>query len=416
MTDQRYYLRLRGKISGPFSLTQLQALRARGQLGRFHEVSEDRQSWMPASSLSGLFAPEPSAHTAAGVLLDVPPSLPPGGVQEVPATPPGVAQTPPGVRTPGRGVAAPAPTWFYATPEGEQRGPLPWPQLETLWQNGQIDDDTLVWQEGMPEWAPFADVADQAAAEGQGADVLGAAPSSRSERLGWQRFVTGEFLLLIEAFVAAGAAVLFGLAMLVAMSSRGAGAGGAPILIILFALVYLGAQSVGATGAGFAAAIPPSSGARGLAIAAFVLSIVKPALFLVVQVVGWGTSPLVFLLNPSAGALLLILFMAFGAVCLARPILVLLLLGTVVRGLRARKLIWPAQGLLIYYIALASIIALTSIGFFAVASGGDRDGAGGTVLTVIFILIFLAYLGWLAWYTIFLLQVRGLLQGLVGRR
>ena len=39
MTARAYYIRLRGKISGPFASDQLQALQRRGQLGRFHEVS-----------------------------------------------------------------------------------------------------------------------------------------------------------------------------------------------------------------------------------------------------------------------------------------------------------------------------------------------------------------------------------------
>jgi hypothetical protein len=57
-SSQSRYIRSRGKILGPFSVEQLQLLRDRGQLHRFHEVSEDRLTWVTAASLSDLFPPE----------------------------------------------------------------------------------------------------------------------------------------------------------------------------------------------------------------------------------------------------------------------------------------------------------------------------------------------------------------------
>lgn len=58
MTATPLYIRSRGKVLGPFSSEQLQLLRDRGQLRRFHEVSQDRQTWVPATSLTDLFPPD----------------------------------------------------------------------------------------------------------------------------------------------------------------------------------------------------------------------------------------------------------------------------------------------------------------------------------------------------------------------
>src|SRR5262245_54063292 len=52
---ETWYVRARGRIQGPLSWAQLRALRERGQLARFDQVSRDRQSWAPADSLERLF-------------------------------------------------------------------------------------------------------------------------------------------------------------------------------------------------------------------------------------------------------------------------------------------------------------------------------------------------------------------------
>lgn len=56
MNNEKYFIRFRGKITGPFSIKQLKELRARGQLSTFHEVSEDRTNWVLASSLADVFS------------------------------------------------------------------------------------------------------------------------------------------------------------------------------------------------------------------------------------------------------------------------------------------------------------------------------------------------------------------------
>lgn len=50
--------------------------------------------------------------------------------------------------------------WYYA--EGQQRqGPLPAQEIRLRFQRGQLDLDTLVWREGMAQWAALRQVVDE---------------------------------------------------------------------------------------------------------------------------------------------------------------------------------------------------------------------------------------------------------------
>jgi uncharacterized membrane protein YhaH (DUF805 family)/predicted RNA-binding Zn-ribbon protein involved in translation (DUF1610 family) len=64
-----YYVRIRGKVFGPFDETQLVDMKTNGKLGRTTEISEDRIEWSPASEFEFLFAPpspSPSYQQQAG--------------------------------------------------------------------------------------------------------------------------------------------------------------------------------------------------------------------------------------------------------------------------------------------------------------------------------------------------------------
>ena len=58
--------------------------------------------------------------------------------------------------------------WYYVE-AGQQAGPVDDAQLSELVGNGKIQTDTLVWHEGMANWAPYRDVAP--AVEGEPAGV-----------------------------------------------------------------------------------------------------------------------------------------------------------------------------------------------------------------------------------------------------
>lgn len=51
--------------------------------------------------------------------------------------------------------------WFYAEGNRQQRGPLASDELIALYQSSRIAADTLVWREGMAQWQPLREVADE---------------------------------------------------------------------------------------------------------------------------------------------------------------------------------------------------------------------------------------------------------------
>ena len=67
---------------------------------------------------------------------------------------------PPLPALPAQPAPPPEPQWYHAQ-GGTRQGPVPRTQLRTLWHAGQLDGDTLVWRQGMADWAPFASVREQ---------------------------------------------------------------------------------------------------------------------------------------------------------------------------------------------------------------------------------------------------------------
>ena len=127
--NQKYFVRIRGKIMGPFSLDQLVSLKNRGRLHDEHEVSTDRSTWVPATRIEGLF----EQKTADAVTAS--------------------DQDPKGDDTASGGATS----WYY-TIDDVQKGPVSFSKLKKLCRNGTISDDDLVWNEGLDEWIPVSEV------------------------------------------------------------------------------------------------------------------------------------------------------------------------------------------------------------------------------------------------------------------
>jgi TM2 domain-containing membrane protein YozV len=121
MSEKHYFVRVRGKIRGPFDVPQLRSMRDRGQFSSFHEVSEDRKLWMPATVVMEVFAP------LARVTGPTAPPEPP----------------------------TPANQWYYLAGDGQQRGPVSKRQLLFMRQDGTVSDSTLIWREGLSDWQPL---------------------------------------------------------------------------------------------------------------------------------------------------------------------------------------------------------------------------------------------------------------------
>lgn len=63
-------------------------------------------------------------------------------------------------------------SWYYADKQRQQQGPVSDSWLISAYQRGELGLNTLVWNEGMPQWLPLSQVAHEL-----GIDTRGAAPS-----------------------------------------------------------------------------------------------------------------------------------------------------------------------------------------------------------------------------------------------
>ena len=125
--EESYFVRFRGRISGPIAPTELRKMAERGALSRFHELSLDQQAWSPAGGFHGLFPGE--------------------GIAGAPVPIRGMESTVPIAPAARPGVAPAEPRYFYSR-GAATIGPV---NAQTL--HGQIARGTLhatdpVWQEG----------------------------------------------------------------------------------------------------------------------------------------------------------------------------------------------------------------------------------------------------------------------------
>lgn len=136
------FVRVRGRVLGPFDQEKLRSLAARGQFGRMHEVSEDGVSWGRASTYPELFKSE-DGHAATAVEADPEPT------NDGSAVPPRTSNS--------EAATSNAGTWYYAV-AGNQAGPVSFDQLRTLCSKGEVRSDDRVWTDGMSQWIPAREV------------------------------------------------------------------------------------------------------------------------------------------------------------------------------------------------------------------------------------------------------------------
>lgn len=120
----KYWIRLRGKTRGPFAVSQLRQMAARGQFGKLHQISSDGNDWRSASTLLASFS----------------------GKQTDQAEP--------------EPEQAPAPVesadWFYVL-ANQRLGPVTESQLRHQLREAYIPGVALVWQKGMDDWIEAAE-------------------------------------------------------------------------------------------------------------------------------------------------------------------------------------------------------------------------------------------------------------------
>lgn len=202
--ENQLYVRIRGRILGPYDQEKLQSLARRGQLSRLHEVSQDAANWVRASTYPELFLTENASIAAA--------AQPAAGDGRDAAR----AEGPSAVL--GR-------LWWYRK-NGQESGPIDQTALQQMVASGNIGPDDLVWSDGMRQWTPARQAPGiSPARDSSWGQPTGAGPSAGSAGRGddlplylckaimssrpWVIFIA------VVAFVYAGLVIVFGILALV---------------------------------------------------------------------------------------------------------------------------------------------------------------------------------------------------------
>ena len=135
--ENQLYIRMRGRVLGPYDQEKLQSLARRGQLSRMHELSTDATNWVRASTYPELFVSE-----------DLPP----------------VAVTQDSLgdgHAPGKEEGQPRRTsgqrWWYGK-NGAEAGPVDQATVQQMLASGSLSSDDIVWTDGMTQWIPARQV------------------------------------------------------------------------------------------------------------------------------------------------------------------------------------------------------------------------------------------------------------------
>lgn len=132
MTDihtTKHFVRINGKVLGPFDAAQLQSLKERGRLRGEHELSANRKNWVPASEVTGLFKEMPASTVGS-----------------------------PFIPTEDNAEPQQNGDWYYTT-NGEQHGPVSFNRLKTLVNQGVLTEEDLIWHSTLSEWIPVREKA-----------------------------------------------------------------------------------------------------------------------------------------------------------------------------------------------------------------------------------------------------------------
>lgn len=368
MSGEAYYVRARGKVTGPFNVDELRSMRSRGQLGRFHELSTDQFTWAPASSLEHLF-PAALKPSSSGIL-------------------PAMAEAP-------AGGSDRDGNWFYADATDEPVGPTQWSSIQELHQRKQLDRDTYVWREGTDRWTTLGKILDPSG-RSDAQDVAAPPPGPA-----W-----ADIRLALWLFFGA-ACVQFGAALIVAFGLIGAGSLLAiPALALLHAenhfvvagFLRLIAQITACVACWYCRLVPGFGKVRLLAMTmlyACVAETVLAATGMIVLAAGQGE---------SSNGFIVLMLLAFGAGT-ARAVFVHLFLRQCTLALKAPK---NARILLIllFYCIGGSVLLLFAFVFAAMATS---EGVLNFML-VLTLIAGVAWAGWLVWYGVVLLQLRKLMM------
>ncbi len=145
------YVRLRGRVLGPFDEMKLRELARRGQLGRLHQLSADGVNWMPASSRPHLFSSQ-TEHAPETVR-----TLPAAVSEPAAGSPWNVRQAELRNSPAVNATVSDGQQWYYEL-GGQENGPVSRASLMDAIASGRLKSTNQAWVEGMQGWATLAEV------------------------------------------------------------------------------------------------------------------------------------------------------------------------------------------------------------------------------------------------------------------
>ena len=143
-----YYVRVRGRVLGPYTLDAVSQMARKAQIGRSHEVSLDGESWRPAAEFPEIFERPPAPAAMAVPSITLPADTP---ISAAPIQGPDVSSG---------GVM-----WHYTRRGEQQPAPISQSALVNLIASGDVGAEDHAWCETMSTWdvvsripqlAPFA--------------------------------------------------------------------------------------------------------------------------------------------------------------------------------------------------------------------------------------------------------------------
>ena len=129
----QFYVRKRGRVTGPFELAEVLKLKDQGRLTRVHELSRDQVEWTPAFEVDEVFR----------AFVELPDEGNKYMVKE-----PAAAKS---------NSASGEMEWYYVF-DGDRLGPVSTEKLAALVNDSEIKADTLVWSTELADWSPASSV------------------------------------------------------------------------------------------------------------------------------------------------------------------------------------------------------------------------------------------------------------------
>ena len=142
-TEELYFVRRRGKIDGPWNIGKLKSEVKLRRLSRIHEVSDDKENWSRAETLTWLF-PKTKVHQKSAHLD----SAYPGS-----ASPAQLSQS--DLVEQSDVVANVDTNWFLGI-DGREIGPMGTAEVKHKIITGETHASDLIWQAGYPDWIPIS--------------------------------------------------------------------------------------------------------------------------------------------------------------------------------------------------------------------------------------------------------------------